>query len=282
MLNINHKTHKVMKVKNAIIVSIVMLITATLLAQDFQGIATYKSHRKIDLKMNDGNLNSDMQKQVQEQLRKQFQREYTLTFSKDESIYMKEEKLEAPAPSAGGIEIQISDGSDIMYKNVKENRYTNKTEIFGKMFLIKDSLTNRNWKLGKETKNIGEYTCFKATFKEDITTQTISDKNEIETVENERITTAWYTPQIPVNNGPADFFGLPGLILEINDGDLTLVCSKIVLNPSEKVKMVEPTKGKVVTQKKFDEIMDKKSKEIMERFQSRKDDGEHVMIKIGG
>ena len=271
-----------MKVKSISITLILVFMVTTIIAQDFQGVATYKSHRKVNLKINDGNVNAEMQKQVQEQLRKQFQREYTLTFTKDESIYKKEEKLAAPAPSASGIRIEISDGSDIMYKNIKESRYTNKTEIFGKLFLIKDSLANRKWELGKETKNIGEYTCFKAALKENITTQTISDKNEIENVEEERITTAWYTPEIPVSNGPADFFGLPGLILEINDGDLTLVCSKIVLNPKEKVKIVEPTKGKVVTQQKFDEIMEKKNKEMMEQVQSRRGDGENVMIRIGG
>ena len=36
--------------------------------------------------------------------------------------------------------IKISQGSDVMYKNVKENRYTNKTETYGKLFLIKDTL----------------------------------------------------------------------------------------------------------------------------------------------
>ncbi|MBT8393706.1 MAG: GLPGLI family protein, partial [Bacteroidia bacterium] len=123
---------------------------------------------------------------------------------------------------------------------------------------------------------------FKATFKEDITTQTISEKNTIETVEEERITTAWYTPEIPVNNGPEDFFGLPGLILEINDGDLTLICSKVVLNPSEKVKIIEPAKGKVVAQQEFNEIMEKKNKEMMEQVQSRRGDGEKIMIRIGG
>jgi GLPGLI family protein len=46
--------------------------------------------------------------------------------------------------------------------------------------------------------------------------------------------TAWYTPEIPVNQGPENYWGLPGLILEINDGKTVILCSKIVLNPKEK------------------------------------------------
>lgn len=241
-----------------------------LMAQDFQGIATYKSHRKVDLKMDEESVNSEMQKQIQQQLQKQFQQEYTLTFNKNESMYKREEKLEAPNPTQSGISIKIQQGSDILYKNIKENRFTNKTEIFGKRFLVKDTLSNRPWKLINETKNIGNYTCFKAVFTDSLTTQTINEAGEIKKTIKERTTTVWYTPQIPVSNGPDDFYGLPGLILEVNDGDLTLVCSKIVINPTETIEIVEPTKGKEVTQTEYREIMDKKEKEMMDQFQTRR------------
>lgn len=257
-------------------------LATCVMAQDFQGVATYKSHRKFDFKVGENNENSEMKKQIQAQLRKQFQREYTLTFNKNETIYKKVEELEKPQPMASGIVIKVEDGSDIMYKNLKENRYVNKTEIMGKLFLIKDSLNSRKWELTNETKNIGAYTCFKAIYKDSITTQTLSEEGVLTKKKEQRTTTAWYSPQIPVNSGPEDFHGLPGLILEINDGKLTLVCSKIVLNPKEKLKIEEPTKGKIVSQEKFDDIMEKKNKEMMEAFQSRRGDGENVMIRIGG
>ncbi|MFD2822115.1 GLPGLI family protein [Lacinutrix iliipiscaria] len=258
----------------------ILLFSISIFAQDFQGVATYKSYRKVELKMDD-NQSAEMQKQIQEQIQKQMQREYTLTFTKNESIYRENEKLAAPAPSSGGFKITLESSSDIMYKNVKENRYVNEAEIFGKQFLIKDSLVNRAWKLVNETKNIGAYTCYKATFSEEVETRKMVDNN-LETVKEERITTAWYTPQIPVNNGPGDYYGLPGLILEINDGNLTLICSKIIMNPKEPVEIKAPNKGKVVSQKKFDEIMDKKTDEMMERLESRKKDGDKVFITIGG
>ena len=107
----------------------------------------------------------------------------------------------------------------------------------------------------------------------------------MEETKKERITTAWYTPQIPVNNGPQDFEGLPGLILEINDGSLTLVCTKIVINPKDKTDIVEPSKGKEVTSKEFQAIMDKKNKEMMDDMKARNrgnsNSSSRVMI-IGG
>lgn len=264
---------------------LLLLFSTSVISQNFQGVATYKSHRKVNLKMSNKEMSDDMQKQIQEQLRKQFQQEYTLIFNQHESIYKQEEKLDAPNPVQSGITIKVSQGSDILYKNMKEGRFSNKSEIYGKVFLIKDTLTNRKWELVNESKNIGNYTCFKAVFKDEYTTETLTEMGEIEKITKPRVTTVWYTPQIPINNGPAEYFGLPGLILEMNDGDLTLVCTKIVLNPEENVNIIEPNKGKEVTQKEFDDIQEKKSQEMMEQFQSKRGarkDGERVMIRLGG
>ena len=52
-------------------------------AQNFSGIATYKSHRKMDLDLDKGNsnLNDEMKKQIYAQLKKQFQKTYFLSFN---------------------------------------------------------------------------------------------------------------------------------------------------------------------------------------------------------
>jgi GLPGLI family protein len=261
--------------------AIIFSMTAFAFAQDFQGEATYKSHRKVDLKMDYGQ-SEVVQKQIEAQLRKQFQQEYTLKFTKIESLYTKNDALAAPSPSASGVQISVIQGSEVHYKNVREKRYATETEIFGKLFLIKDSIQNRKWELSGETKNIGNYTCYKAVFKDSVTQTTFSNDGTLEKIKKEKITTAWYTPEIPTSNGPGDFGGLPGLILEINDGKLTLICSKLVMNPKERFEIKEPKKGKVVNQKAYDEIMKKKQEEMMERMHSRRGDGEHMTIKIGG
>lgn len=263
------------------------LLVSTLLAQEFRGVATYKTDRKFDMQMDSTQVNAEMQKQLMAQIRKQFQREYTLNFNSEESIYTEVEKLDAPAPANNsGMSIVIAGNTDVLYRNVKSNLLVRETEIMGKEFLIKDVPEKIDWKLEKETKNIGEYTCFKATFTEEITEQTFnSGSDSIVDVTRSRTTTAWYTMDIPVRHGPGTYWGLPGLVLEVSDGDQTILCSKIVLNPKKEVKIEAPTKGKVVTRDEYEEIMEKKMKEMSERFQDggrREGDGNTMMFRIGG
>ncbi|WP_046758118.1 GLPGLI family protein [Kordia jejudonensis] len=276
----------------SIIVFVFILISTIASGQEFQGEATYKTSRKMDFKLDEEGKNQgideDMQKKLNEMLQKQFQKEYKLTFNTSESIYKEEGKLAAPQPQAGGMQIMVmgSSESNILYKNMKEKRYTNQEDIFGKVFLIQDSLENKEWKLGTETKFIGQYQCFKATRtieREKIVTIGLNESEEEPKVTKEKVTiTAWYTPEIPVNAGPATYWGLPGLILEVNDGSETIICSKIVINPKDKIVIKEPTKGKKVNQEKFEAIIRKKTKEMTERYRGNGRKGESMTIQIGG
>jgi len=91
-------------------------------------------------------------------------------------------------------------------------------------------------------------------------------KEKVEEIEipKEIEVTAWYTLQIPINQGPAEYWGLPGLILEINADRTTILCSKIIMNPSEKEVIKVPSKGKEVSQKEYNEIVTKKMEEMRE------------------
>lgn len=275
----------------SIIVFVFIMISTLLNGQEFQGEATYKTSRKMDFKFDDKNqsqaMDDDMKKKLNEMIQKQFQKEYKLTFSTNESIYKEEGKLAAPQPNSGNFQVMVMGNSEsnILYKNMKEKRYTNQEDIFGKIFLIQDSLKNKDWKLGSETKFIGQYQCYKATRTiemEKVTSFSINDSEEEPKTTKEMVTiTAWYTPEIPVNAGPGMYWGLPGLILEVNDGSETIVCSKIVLNPKDKVTIKEPTKGKKVNQEKFEEILRKKTKEMSERYRGN-GRGENVTFEIRG
>jgi GLPGLI family protein len=281
-----------MKVLVKLVVVSTLLLVSKISAQDFQGVATYKSKRKVDIKLDSTQVNSEMHQQMMEMLKKQFERTYILSFNKEESMYTEEESLAPPQPQGMQMVVVSSGGSDKLYKNMKEKRYTNQNESFSKLFLIKDNLEEHKWQLESETKNIGEYTCFKATMTREIedvqsgiSVNGDKDLSRDETPKMKEITiTAWYTPQIPVSAGPGNYHGLPGLILEVNDGSETVICSKIVINPKNGSDITEPTKGKALNQEAYDKIMDKKLKEMEERMRSnsRTQDGESIEIRIGG
>ena len=73
---------------------------------------------------------------------------------------------------------------------------------------------------------------------------------------------AWYTPQVPVRHGPLEYWGLPGLILEVSADNTTMLCSKLVLNPDEVIEIEAPSKGKEVTKLEYRTIINNKMVEF--------------------
>jgi GLPGLI family protein len=264
-------------------------------AQEFQGLAVYESKTSTaDFKSNfAGNreITPEMQKSIEERMKGMFEKTFILNFDKSASVYKEEERLDAPG-QGGGMRMMASmtGGGGTLYKNVKEKLYAVDKEFMGKEFLVKDSLVNYQWKMEGETRVIGGYNCFKATTvrpasktdfrnfrpkKEDPAAAKPADgekkTNFMDNLEmpKDMTITAWYTPEIPVNQGPENYWGLPGLILEINDGKTVILCSKIVLNPKEKTVIKAPVKGKVISQKEYDETVIKKMQEMREMNQGR-------------
>lgn len=268
-----------------------LFLVHTIIGQSFQGKAVYKTSRKMNINIggrNGATMSDEQKAKMNARLMKQFQKTFVLTFDKTSSVYKEEKKLKAPVARQGGNRVMVfgnGGGNDIVYKNVKENRFVNKTEIMGKLFLIKDELPSYDWKMTGETKNIGIYTCYKATYtREEERTNMSVENGEVteKTKKVDVVTTAWYAPSIPVSNGPGNYNGLPGLILEVREGDQTIICSEIGLNPKDKIVIEEPRKGKKVSQSQYEKIMAKKSKEMLEKFKSRRKDGNNVQISIGG
>ncbi|WP_282031652.1 GLPGLI family protein [Winogradskyella eximia] len=262
---------------------------SSLFAQDFQGKAYYMSKTTMDLDQFGGqDMSAERKKQIMERMKSFLEKEYTLTFNKSESIYKEEEKLEAPGSGGRrGFGSSLTGGPK--YKNVQTKEMIQDQEFFGKQFLVKDELKNIEWKMGTETKKIGQYTCFQATAtieRTGIDFQSFrgprgrdqkkeGEKGKDSTNSNEPKApktidvVAWYTPQIPVNQGPDNYWGLPGLILEVNADRTTILCTKIVLNPTEKESIDKPKKGEEVTQAEYTEITTKKMEEMREMYGGR-------------
>lgn len=282
-----------------ILYTVISLLSIVAFGQDFQGLAIYESKTSTaDFKSNfanNKNITPEMQKNIEERMKQMFEKTFILNFDKNASIYTEEEKLDAPGSSAGGGRMMASmmGGGGIHYKNIKEKNFSIAKEMMGKEFLIKDTIPQLDWKMGQETKQIGDYLCFKATAmkkadksdfrnfrmkkqeenKEKTTATTEKPKTtnfmEMGEIPKEIEIVAWYTPDIPISNGPENYFGLPGLILEVSAGKTTLLCSKVVLNVKDKKEIKAPKNGSVVTQKEYDDIVLKKMEEWREMSQGR-------------
>ncbi|GGI55799.1 GLPGLI family protein [Winogradskyella haliclonae] len=234
-------------------------------AQEFQGKAYYFSKSKMDLGRWGARLSEAQKKQVAVRMKNRLEKTYVLTFNKTESFFKEDEKLDAMSGATDSWGKNFAQGDQ--YKNVKDNQLVQSQEFYGKKFLVKDKLQKIEWKMGSETKQIGNYTCFKAmalipsdelswynfswdkmrrnTPQKDSTGAVIEPEIKMTQVE------AWYSPQIPVSHGPSEFWGLPGLILEVSMDDTTMLCSKIIINPKETIEIEAPKRGEEINKKDY-------------------------------
>lgn len=265
---------------NAVLLVSIFLLSTSFNSQenanDFQGKAYYVSKSRMELGAWGARLSEAQKKQVAERMKSRLEKNFVLTFNKEASIFTEEDKLDAISGATDSWGKNFSPGNQ--YKNVKTNTQVQDQEFYGKRFLVKDKLLEVTWEMGSETKQIGDYMCFKATAfipTSDLNWYSFSWDNlrENETAENSENAEAqknipmteieaWYTLQIPVRHGPLEYWGLPGLILEVSAGNTTLLCSKIIMNPDEKSAIVAPEKGKVVTKKEYQDIINVKMREF--------------------
>jgi GLPGLI family protein len=174
----------------------------------------------------------------------------SLLFNENQSIYQDKEvgagTVDVSHEENGmDMQIKVMRPENKIYRDVENGRTVESREFMGRFFLIDEEAPRQSWKLTGEQKTILGYPCQKALL------QDTSRKVE-----------AWFTPQIPVSIGPGEFADLPGLILEISNGDRTAVATKVDLKSLPKNAIEKPTKGKSVTRAEFKKLVDEKMKEM--------------------
>jgi GLPGLI family protein len=128
-------------------------------------------------------------------------------------------------------------------------------EFMTRDFRVEDSLEGLAWKLQPDRRKIGDYVCMKAT--------AILEGDEV---------TAWFTPEIPIPAGPAQYHGLPGLVLAVERLDETIfLATSVDLSPPDPELLVPPRGGKSYTPDEFERIVEEKVKEYKQNGKDKAD-----------
>ncbi|MEI2721574.1 MAG: GLPGLI family protein [Gemmatimonadales bacterium] len=139
------------------------------------------------------------------------------------------------------------------FTDLESGNYVELRTLLGRTFRITDARPSFGWKLTGESAKFLGYPVFQAIAKQDSTS--------IE---------AWFTPDIPVSAGPAQYGGLPGLILTlaIDSNRVVYTATAVDLKtPVEKIST--PSDGSKVTRAEYDKLLAEKQAEMMKGRRGR-------------
>ena len=129
--------------------------------------------------------------------------------------------------------VNIKSHEEKYYKNFNTNVYRlevsrRNKNLINKNVSIKDTIPSFKWSLEDVNQTIAGYNCKKAT--------------TIKTVGSRAINiTAWYCEDLPISDGPMDYSGLPGMILQIEVEKNTIIkFEKLKYFKDESIEIAEP------------------------------------------
>jgi GLPGLI family protein len=219
-------------------------------AQNNEGIVIYTQTMNLRREITD----EQMKRMVPEKQQSNAQ----LTITPKATLF--KEIAADPDPSAstdgpgGGMRMMIRRMVPTVYRDLEKNRVLEESDFFGKAFLVDDVPVSYAWKVTGQQKMIGTYPCISAT--------TVDS-----TMGRARSIMAWFTPGIPVQSGPMSYAGLPGLILEVdvNNGSMVMTATEIKMGKLDDKSAIKiPEKGKRVTREEYRKTVREKMKEMQE------------------
>ena len=149
---------------------------------------------------------------------------------------------EAPGEKFASENITILPKSGFYFKDFKSSNYRVYFDQNNKETYISDNMPKYDWNLINEYKTISGYKCKKAT----------TIKKIMNTTQN---IVAWYCEELTINDGPMDFSGLPGFIMQIEINDTSVMKFeklKVVSKENSEIKLPEIA-VKTITIKEYEE-----------------------------
>lgn len=214
------------------LILLLVLLNFCAFAQTLKGIVTYTAIRGVG---DDTELSDKVKKP----------RYYSYAYSNDvslleliskegtkiDTVFVVDERIETN--SLKTVQTSIKSHEASFYKNFNTNLYRlefskrDKNQI-NKNVSIRDTIPVYNWSLENLNQTIAGYNCKKAT--------------TIKTVGSRAINiAAWYCEDLPISDGPMDYSGLPGMILQIEVEKNTIIkFEKLKYFKGESIEILEP------------------------------------------
>ncbi len=244
-------------------------------AQVKEGTVVYERSTQVQMRIM--GMNDEMERAIPKTRTDKFE----LVFGNGQSLWKQAEQENADDgnSSTGGMQIHmIVAGSDnVLYNNFEKGTRTELREMFDKKFIIEDSIRSLKWKMGEETKTILNHLCRKASTT-NITQRTTMNidngKMERKEVSDTAVIIAWFTTDIPVSAGPAEYQGqLPGLILEMDISNGRQTYKALTISEKADIAVIKaPTGKKHYSPEEFR----KESAKMMEEMQKNNSGGQRV------
>lgn len=146
------------------------------------------------------------------------------------------------------------DGVAGAFTQLEDGSYVEVREFLGRTFRIPTDRPAFPWRLTGEAASFLGYPVYQAIAQVDST--------KIE---------AWFTPAIPVSAGPAQYGGLPGLILTLAVDSNRVVYTATAIDTTARVGDIKaPSDGSKVTRAEYDKIVAEKRDEMMRARRGRR------------
>jgi GLPGLI family protein len=181
--------------------------------------------------------------------------ELKLLFNNGKSFYelIKPMKMDGREESIFKMAQIVFKAKNKFITSLKEKKITTQKDFGGEIYLIEKKLDISDWKLINEEKKIGGYVCYKA--ERVYFYNSRKGKSSVNQV-------VWYSPEISLSYGPAEFCGFPGLVLSAKSGNIVYT-AKIINLYNNKIESIEPLKGKKVSDEEFKKIAKKARENLM-------------------
>lgn len=234
---------------------IVFLSAAKAMPQS--GTVVYKETMKLEIHLDGDNA------AMESMLPKERQSMKKLLFTPQLSLYLNSEATEdqemnEQMEGGGSMVIKMEEPEERLYYNIRKQEVTDQRDFMSRTFLITSKADTLPWKLTGKQRDILGYQCLEATY-----------------VKDSAMTSAWFAPGIAISTGPANFRGLPGLILEVNvkDGQRIIKAASIEMADVSS-QIIKPTKGKKMSKEEFNKMIEEKT------GQQKSEGGAVIMIKM--